>query len=623
MTPPVVAEARGLASHRPPVDAARRRVGGPEHVREVDDAPAASPRRPRGPGGSSGGVERPRRPWRGHSRTAHVPAGRVSFPRIVRQGARQVVTEGPVIIIGGAEDKVRDRVILSRFATLAGGRDATVVGHLDRVVARASRPASATSRSSASSASPRSGPIHAMTRAQANDETAALAIRDATGIFLTGGNQLRLSSTIGGTRLADAVLDQFRQGAVVAGTSAGASAMSSHMIAFGASGATPKHRMAQIAAGLGVLPGVIVDQHFQQRNRLGRLLSLIAQNPCLLGLGVDEDTAGVVGPDHVMEVIGRGSITVVDGARSETDAWEVNGHRPLMISGVVLHSLPAGYRFDLRRRERSSTPDAARPAGRRGRVELDAPSPYTDGQSRARRPSVTETAEPTTSARTATAVQARHRPGPPATAAADAAHPRDARPARPELLGARAGHPPARRPRRPRGLPLRTRSRASPTRSSRCCRRSRTTPARSAGAAASSPGCGKAPGSATSPSTSRSSSRTSPAPTSATARPARPARTASTTSSTSTARRRSASRPAGWPSRSSTTSSPRTTPRSSSTSRRSSSGSSGWPSGRPSGRRRRRSSTRRSAATSRSSASTATRSSSSATASTSSASARR
>ena len=171
--------------------------------------------------------------------------------------------------------------------------------------------------------------------------TAALAVRDATGIFLTGGNQLRLSSTIGGTRLADAILERFQHGAVVAGTSAGASAMSSHMIAFGASGATPKHRMAQIAAGLGVLPGVIIDQHFQQRNRLGRLLSLIAQNPSLLGLGVDEDTAGVVGPDHVMEVIGRGSITVVDGSRSETDAWEIHGHRPLMISGVVLHSLPA------------------------------------------------------------------------------------------------------------------------------------------------------------------------------------------------------------------------------------------------------------------------------------------
>ena len=184
----------------------------------------------------------------------------------------------------------------------------------------------------------------------------ALALRDATGVFLTGGNQLRLASQVGGTRLADAMLERFRHGAVMAGTSAGASAMSSHMIAFGASGATPKHRMAQIAAGLGMLPGVIVDQHFQQRNRLGRLLSLIAQNPSLLGLGVDEDTAGVCGPDGIMEVIGRGSITVVDGSESETDAWEVRGHKPLMISNVVLHSLPSGYRFDLRHRRRLATP---------------------------------------------------------------------------------------------------------------------------------------------------------------------------------------------------------------------------------------------------------------------------
>ena len=128
--------------------------------------------------------------------------------------------------------------------------------------------------------------------------------------------------------------------------------------------------MAQIAAGLGVLPGVIVDQHFQQRNRLGRLLWIIAQNPALLGLGIDEDTAGVVGPDHVMEVIGRGAITIVDGAQSETDAWEVRGHRPIMISGVVLHSLPAGYRFDLRRRERLAAPRLRALPGSRGRVEL-------------------------------------------------------------------------------------------------------------------------------------------------------------------------------------------------------------------------------------------------------------
>ena len=265
------------------------------------------------------------------------------------------MTDGTVIVIGGAEDKVRDRVILNRFVALAGGQDATIA-----VISTAS--------SLGQEAGERYGAVftelgvkrvrllHAMTRAQANDETFTRALRDATGIFLTGGNQLRLSSTIGGTGLANAILERFQDGAVVAGTSAGASAMSSHMIAFGASGATPKQRMAMIAAGLGLLPGVIIDQHFQQRNRLGRLLILIAQNPSLLGLGVDEDTAGVVGPDHVMEVIGRGSITVVDGATSETDAWEIHGHRPLMISGVVLHSLPAGYCFDLRRRERVATP---------------------------------------------------------------------------------------------------------------------------------------------------------------------------------------------------------------------------------------------------------------------------
>ena len=266
------------------------------------------------------------------------------------------MSDGTVIVIGGAEDKIRDRVILGRFLGLAGGEDARIV-----VISTASSlgfEAGERYRAVFGELGAKSvRPMHAMTRAQANDETFARGLRDATGIFLTGGNQLRLSSTIGGTRLAQAVLDRFRDGAVVGGTSAGASAMSTHMIAFGASGGTPKHRMAALAAGLGVLPSVIIDQHFQQRNRLGRLLSVIAQNPSLLGLGVDEDTAGVVGPDGVMEVIGRGSITIVDGAAAETDAWDVHGHRPLMISGVVLHALPAGYRFDLRRRHRVVAPN--------------------------------------------------------------------------------------------------------------------------------------------------------------------------------------------------------------------------------------------------------------------------
>lgn len=261
------------------------------------------------------------------------------------------MAEGTVIVIGGAEDKVRDRVILTRFVALAGGDQATIVV-LSTASSLGTEAGDRYRRVFSELGAREVRPLHTVTRQQANDEAGIEAVKDATGVFLTGGNQLRLSSTIGGTRVAEAIHARFDAGAVIAGTSAGASAMSSHMIAFGASGATPKQRMAQIAAGLGVLPGVIIDQHFQQRNRLGRLLSLIAQNPSLLGLGIDEDTAGVVGPDHVMEVIGRGSITVVDGAGLETDAWEVGGHRPIMLSNVVLHSLPAGYRFDLKTRHR-------------------------------------------------------------------------------------------------------------------------------------------------------------------------------------------------------------------------------------------------------------------------------
>jgi cyanophycinase len=122
------------------------------------------------------------------------------------------------------------------------------------------------------------------------------------------------------------------------------------MVAFGTSGATPKQRMTQMSAGLGLLPGVIVDQHFEQRNRLGRLLALVAQSPALLGMGIDEDTAALVSPSGIMEVLGKGSVTLLDPARIQTDAYEVKRHRPMMISGVVLHSLPSGYRFDLRRR---------------------------------------------------------------------------------------------------------------------------------------------------------------------------------------------------------------------------------------------------------------------------------
>ena len=256
---------------------------------------------------------------------------------------------GHLLIIGGAEDKLRQRQILSRFLSLAGGPEARLA-----VISTASSLGDeATELYRSLFHSMGVGEIRGLrplTREEADDPRLAEQIADSTGIFLTGGNQLRLSSVIAGTRLGRALADRQRAGAIVAGTSAGASAIGSHMVAFGTGGTTPKQRMTQMSAGLGLLPGVLIDQHFEQRNRIGRLLALVAQSPALLGLGIDEDTAALVSPGGVLEVVGKGSVTILDPSGLQTDAYEVKRHRPIMVSDVILHSLPSGYRFDLRRR---------------------------------------------------------------------------------------------------------------------------------------------------------------------------------------------------------------------------------------------------------------------------------
>lgn len=257
---------------------------------------------------------------------------------------------GHLLIIGGAEDKLRQRQILARFISLAGGPDAKIV-----VISTASSLGDEATELYLSlfrqmGVTDVRG-MRPLVREDANDPRLVSMLDDATAAFMTGGNQLRLSSVIGGTSLGRALAERHRRGAVVAGTSAGASAIASHMVAFGTSGTTPKQRMTQMSAGLGLLPGVLIDQHFEQRNRIGRLLALVAQSPALLGIGIDEDTAALVSPGGVLEVIGKGSVTILDPANIQTDAYEVKRHRPIMISGVLLHSLSSGYRFDIRKRK--------------------------------------------------------------------------------------------------------------------------------------------------------------------------------------------------------------------------------------------------------------------------------
>jgi cyanophycinase len=256
---------------------------------------------------------------------------------------------GRLMIIGGAEDKLRQRTILRDFVTASGGAHARIVviptasSLGEEVVEVYDALFRKLGAAEVVACRPES-------RSEAHDPALVARLDQATGIFMTGGNQLKLSAVICGTPVGDAIARAHARGAVVGGTSAGASIQSSHMVAFGVPGATPKQRMTQVAAGLGLLDTTVIDQHFDQRNRYGRLLMIVAQSPDLLGIGVDEDTCATVTveDDHeILRVTGRGAVTILDPAQLVTNAYEAKRSSPLLASGVVLHVLPAGTAYDL------------------------------------------------------------------------------------------------------------------------------------------------------------------------------------------------------------------------------------------------------------------------------------
>jgi cyanophycinase len=261
-------------------------------------------------------------------------------------------TSGPglLIAIGGAEDKVRERLILRHFVEACGGPDANIV-----ILATASelpetgeRYADLFDRLDADSVEV----LRVRTREDAlgaGAETLDL-LEYATGLFMTGGSQLRITSALGGTRLAEAILRRHRAGLVVAGTSAGAAVLSEHMISMGDSGGTPRRRLVQMAKGLGLTRDLIIDQHFRRRDRLGRLLTALSYNPESLGLGIDEDTAAVI-DGREMRVIGSGAVTVVDASGIRyTDSHSTHRGQPISLLGLKLDFLTAGCRYDLERR---------------------------------------------------------------------------------------------------------------------------------------------------------------------------------------------------------------------------------------------------------------------------------
>ena len=253
-------------------------------------------------------------------------------------------TSRPLVVIGGHEDKEGDRVILKCVAEHVGkGRlvIATVASHEPDGYFHAYREAFADLGVTDLIE------LYVHDRSEALDGRVGSEIVDAAGVFFTGGDQLRISSQIGDTPLFNMLHDLHARGGIIAGTSAGASVMSETMLVGGPSSESHRVGDLRIAPGLGLIPGVIIDRHFSERGRIGRLLGAVAQNPRVLGIGIDEDTAiDLCG--SVFRVIGARAVTIVDGAGvTRSNIAEGAPDRTLSIHDVALHILSDGDEYDL------------------------------------------------------------------------------------------------------------------------------------------------------------------------------------------------------------------------------------------------------------------------------------
>jgi len=262
-------------------------------------------------------------------------------------------TRGWIVPIGGGEQKEHDPVILERFVQLCGGRDARIM-----VIPTASRLADTGERYKRIFTELSAGEVRVVdfdTRRDAGEAGRLEEIAECDGIFLTGGNQLRLATLLGGTGVARLLRERNANGVHIAGTSAGASFLSEHMIAFGEDGVTPHAGSVTLAPGLGLTNRVVIDQHFTQRNRLGRLITALAFNPFLIGLGLDEDTAAFIGPDQTVEVEGSGTLTVVDAAKLKFSSMDQAGpNDSVSMLGLTMHVLVRGATFNLHTRHASA-----------------------------------------------------------------------------------------------------------------------------------------------------------------------------------------------------------------------------------------------------------------------------
>jgi cyanophycinase len=255
-------------------------------------------------------------------------------------------TRGWIVPIGGAENKENDPRILERFVKASGDKQADIV-----VIPTASRMYETGPRYERIFRDLGAARVSVMdfdTRRDCQEANRLTRLEAATGIFFTGGNQLRLTTLLGGTPVASLIRKRNAAGVTVGGTSAGASILSEHMIAFGDEGSSVISGSVRLAPGLGLTNRFVIDQHFRQRDRLGRLITALAYNPFAVGIGLDEDTAVFIGPNDLLEVEGSGGVTVVDAGEAGFSSMDsVSEGQPVCILGLRIHILVAGATFNL------------------------------------------------------------------------------------------------------------------------------------------------------------------------------------------------------------------------------------------------------------------------------------
>lgn len=259
------------------------------------------------------------------------------YPRISR-----------LVIVGGAEDRLQDRIILRKFADYCGGSQARI-----RIITAASGDPEGVWQTYQNAFM--SIGVEDVQRLAIDDRESAHAlpvqteILQADGIFMSGGDQSKLMDTLWDTPAYQSLHKAFHLNrCCIGGTSAGAAVMSRHMIAQGPAVLRPRKEAVDTDIGLGLLSQAVVDQHFSERRRLARLLSTLAMRPDLLGVGIDEDTALVIERGEAIEVIGKGTVTLVDPSQMQSNVNERETLEQIEMLGVQLHVLPAGHRYSLK-----------------------------------------------------------------------------------------------------------------------------------------------------------------------------------------------------------------------------------------------------------------------------------